>query len=403
MAFWLVSGVLGLAVVGLLVIALMRRGAAAPDQASDVQVYRDQLAEVERDLARGVLTEDEAARVRVEVSRRLLEADRQAQAATAAGNAPPSLTYLGVAVVIAALVGTIFMYRAIGQPGYSDLPLASRIADAEAVRASRPSQDEIAQSVAERRPPAEPEPRFAELMTLLRQALEENPEDERGLQLLAVNEARLGDFIAAADAQRRLIEVRGDAATATDYADLGDLMVLAAGGYVSPQAEAVLSAALERDPSNGTARYYYGLSFAQTGRPDVAFRIWEQLYRESPPDAPWLAPMREQMPELAMMAGVRWDPPEIRGPTAEDMANAADMSPEDRMQMIRGMVDGLAARLNTEGGPPEDWARLISSLGVLGETDEASAIWTEAQTVFADSPQALATIRSAAVQAGVAE
>ena len=70
--------------------------------------------------------------------------------------------------------------------------------------------------------------------------------------------------------------------------------------------------------------------------------------------------------------------------------------------MIRGMVEGLALRLAEDGGPPEDWARLIGALGVLGETARARAIWDEARQAFADSPQALAAIRAAAERAGVA-
>ncbi len=71
--------------------------------------------------------------------------------------------------------------------------------------------------------------------------------------------------------------------------------------------------------------------------------------------------------------------------------------------MIRSMVDRLSDRLATDGGPPEDWARLISSLGVLGETERAATIWAEAQTVFAGHEAELATMRAAAGQAGVAE
>jgi len=405
MAFWIVTGILGLAVTGLMVLALWRPGGRdQPDQVSDVQVYRDQLEEVDRDLARGVLTPDDAARVRVEVSRRLLEADRAAQAGQGAGAAPRALTYAGAAVVVAALVGSFGLYNILGDPQYPDLPLSVRLDAAAEARATRPGQAEVEESAAARRPPPpETDPRFDELMAMLRKALDDNPDDPRGLQLLAANEARLGNFTAAYAAQERLIEVKGDGATAMDYADLADLMILAAGGIVSPEADAVLTAALDRDPSNGPARYYSGLSLAQTGRPDLALRIWDRLWRDSPADAPWLVPMREQMPALAQLAGVRWTPPESRGPSAEDMANAEDMTPQERLEMIQGMVEGLAARLGTEGGPPEDWARLISSLVVLGNTEDAAAIWTEAQAVFAEVPAALEIVRAAAVRAGVAE
>ena len=82
---------------------------------------------------------------------------------------------------------------------------------------------------------------------------------------------------------------------------------------------------------------------------------------------------------------------------------AEDMSPEQRQEMIGGMVARLEARLADQGGTPEEWARLISSLGVLGQTDHARDIWTEAQTRFAASPEALQTVRAAAQAAGLVE
>lgn len=405
MAFWIVSGLLTLVVAALLLMAMLRSRAqheAAPEY--DVRVYRDQLAEVDRDLARGTLSEAEAQRVRTEVSRRLLEADRAARAAGPATiRAPRTLSLAGAGLTLALLGGAFAVYLQIGAPGYPDLPLAARIAAAEAARKDRPVQADAEAAAAASRPePPQPDARFLDLMEQLRAALAENPADIQGLQLLARNEARLGDFAAAQSAQTRLIEARGAEASADDYANLADLMIQAAGGYVSPEAEAALSAALTRDPAHGPARYYYGLAQAQTGRPDLAFRIWRALLADSPADAPWRPVLERELPGLADAAGIRWSPPAPPGPSAEDMAAAADMAPEERDAMIRGMVEGLAARLASEGGPPEDWARLIAALGVLGDKSEASAIWTEAQTVFAANPDALDTIRAAAEQAGVA-
>ncbi|MDF0602515.1 c-type cytochrome biogenesis protein CcmI [Psychromarinibacter sp. C21-152] len=408
-AFWIVAGLLALLVAALMLLALMRgRRQATPAAAYDVQVYRDQLAEVERDLARGVVTEDEAQRTRTEVSRRLLEADRAAQAARAAGTAPRPATYGAAALVVAILAGSFGVYYAVGAPGYPDLPLSARLDAAEERRANRPDQETAEAQALARLPEREaPDERFTELMDRLRAALEENPDDLQGLQLLVVNEARLGNFKAAYEAQERRIEVMGEDATATDWADLADLMVLAAGGYVSPEAEAAIDKALEMDPDNGPARYYSGVTYAQTGRPDRAFEIWRGLLQDSRMSDPWVQPILQQMPRVAALAGERWSPPEAaapeRGPTAADMEAAADMAPEDRRQMIQNMVDGLADRLASEGGPPEDWARLIGALGVLEETERAAAIWDEAQGVFADAPDALQTIRAAALRAGVAE
>ena len=404
MAFWIVAGLLVLLIVALLLLALLRtRADPAPAASHDMQVYRDQLDEVERDLARGVLRADEADRAQLEVSRRLLEADRAHRATATAGGATRAQRLAGAGLVLALMAGAVALYWQIGQRGYPDMPLGARIAAAEDTRANRPTQAE-AEAAFEAGRPARPEldPQFAVLLDRLRAALQETPDDLQGLELLAVNEARAGNYQAAAEARRRVIEVRGDAADAGDMADLAELMIVSAGGLVTAEAEAQLDRALALDPRNGPARYYYGLMFGQTGRPDLTFRIWRDLLADSPPDAPWYDAVAARMPSLAQVAGVRWTPPDAPGPSAADIEAAAEMTPEERMQMIRGMVDGLAARLAEDGGSPQEWARLIGALGVLGDTGEASAIWTEAQTVFAGSPEALEIIRAAAVQAGVA-
>jgi cytochrome c-type biogenesis protein CcmH len=148
----------------------------------------------------------------------------------------------------------------------------------------------------------------------------------------------------------------------------------------------------------------------QNDRPDATFRMWSALLEEGPETAPWIAPIRDQIADVAWRAGVKYDPPApaaapgaLSGPSAADMANAADMTPEERQEMVRGMVAQLSERLATEGGTPQEWARLISAYGVLGETDRAAAIWGEAQQVFAAKPDALEIVRQGAERAGVTD
>jgi cytochrome c-type biogenesis protein CcmH len=239
----------------------------------------------------------------------------------------------------------------------------------------------------------------------LRGAVAERPGDLQGHILLARSEAAMGNYLAAYEAQQQVLSIKGDDANGKDYADLADMMVLAAGGYVSPEAERVLEAALTRDPENGVALYYMGLMMAQTGRPDVAFRLWDRLLRQSPPNATWLPPILTQIEEMAFRAGVAdYQVPAIAGipgPTAEDVEAAGEMNAEDRQDMIRGMVARLSDRLATEGGTPEEWARLISSLAILGDEAQAIAIWNNAQEVFADNPDALEIVREGARAAGL--
>lgn len=405
--FWIVAAAMALG-SGLVIARAYRRG--KPVDTDKTAIYRDQLAEVERDLARGTLSGEEAARLRIEVSRRLLDADRAQDALRPAGTGRASRWVLpGVALALAASFGA---YLYLGAPGYPDLPLAKRIALSDRLRAERPSQSaaETEAAATPAPPAAAADPEFLELMEKLRATMAARPDDARGMELLARNEAVLGNFTAAKEAQAKLVALRGDQVSAEDQAALAELMIMAAGGYVSPEAEQVLVRALTLDPRNGTARYYSGLMYAQIGRPDQTFRLWRPLLEESPASAPWVAPIRAQLQQIAWAAGVKYELPAAQapfaglpGPSAADIDATADMSPEDRQQMIRGMVDGLMARLAAEGGTSDEWARLISSLGVLGDRDRARAIWAEAQGRFATRPEDLAKVRAAAEQAGVAQ
>ncbi|MBR9651714.1 c-type cytochrome biogenesis protein CcmI [Thalassovita aquimarina] len=407
MLFWIITAAIALVVSGILALALLRgRPGDEPPAAYDLRVYRDQLKEVDRDLARGVIGAEDAERTRAEISRRILAADAQLQKGGDTGGQPQGLgRVLAAAAVLGLIGGSLLLYRQLGVPGYGDLGLNSRIEMAEETRNSRPSQAEAETTMPARSPANEPTAEFLKLMEQLREAVQNRPDDLQGHKLLARNEAVVGNFKAAYEAQARVISILGEEAEASDYADLADLMILGVGGYVSPEAEAALRQALQRDPRNGVARYYMGLMFAQVGRPDAAFRIWNQLLREGPANAPWIPPIRGQITELAQLAGVKFTMPStgapLKGPSAADMAAAGDMSAEDRQDMIRNMVAGLAERLGTEGGSPEEWSRLIGAYGVLGEVNKAREIWIEAQQVFAGKPDALATVRAGAERAGL--
>lgn len=401
-AFWAAAGGIGLAVAALFLMALRRARAEIAAAADfDLKVYRDQLAEIDRDLARGTLPPEEADRLRTEVSRRLLDADRNAQSATR--QASTGGIAVAAAVILALIGSSYWVYLRLGAPGYPDLPLATRFAMSEEMRANRPSQTEMEAEAAAIRPaPIEPEADFAVLMDRLRQAVADRPDDARGLELLASNEARLGNLTAAREAMENLIRVKGDSATAADHAALAELMIMAAGGLVSPEAEAELTRALTLDARNGTARYYYGLMAAQVGRFDRTFALWRPLLDEGPADAPWIAPIRAQIEDVAMRAGVQYELPEaVPGPDGAAVAAAEDMSPEDRQAMIEGMVAQLGERLATEGGTVEEWARLISSLSVLNRKEEAQEIYAEALMRFEGSPSQQSFLREQALNAGL--
>jgi len=135
---------LGLAAViaVLLTVTLIRgRSGDEPPAAYDLRVYRDQLREVEKDLARGVISQGEAERIRTEVSRRVLEADRKLKEQPGGTQAPRAASLAAGALLLAVILGGGWgIYNATGTPGYPDQPLKARLDDAAQFRADRMRQ-----------------------------------------------------------------------------------------------------------------------------------------------------------------------------------------------------------------------------------------------------------------------
>jgi cytochrome c-type biogenesis protein CcmH len=412
MLFWIITTALALGIAAILALVLLRaRPDNEPAAAYDLRVYRDQIKGVDRDLARGVIVEADAERVRAEISRRILTADEQLRSASEGRDQPRKGSWVAAVLLgVTVIAGALILYRSLGAPGYGDLALADRIEMAATARSERPRQSE-----AEKAMPQQPSRQqfgddYLALMERLRETVASRPGDLQGQTLLARNEAVIGNFRAAYEAQAKVLELKADAANSGDFTDYADMMILAAGGYVSPEAEAALLAALRRDARNGPARYYWGLMMSQTGRPDVSFQIWDQLLREGPQDAPWNVPIRAQIEEMAYRAGADFtmppsEPapvaPALRGPSAEDVQAAGDMSEADRTALVRSMVQRLSDRLATEGGSPPEWARLIGALGVLGEKDQAKAVYDNALEVFAEDETALQAIDASARKSGL--
>jgi len=368
----------------------------------DLALYKDQLREVDSDLARGVLSETESESARLEISRRILAADKRAQMETLANPAPSIINKLLAAfVILTVLTGSLGIYANLGEPNLPDRPLVARLAAAQEARAQRLSQEDAEVQVPDEKINI-PED-YLKLVKKLREAIKKRPNDEQGLRLLALHEFRIGKYRAARKAHTRIMKVVGDKVTAKDYIDFAEVMIFATNGYVSPEAEITLSQALKLKPNDGRTRYYSGLAMAQNGRADVAYRLWEGLLKEGPQDAAWIPLIKSQIDDVARLAGINMSNQPLPGPTTDQINAASEMTKEDRKKMIRGMVAGLGERLATNGGTMNEWARLIRALGVLGETARASEIWNEAKDVFSDNPKALNLLLEAAQAAEISQ
>ena len=415
MIFWLIAGAMTVVVIAALLAPLLRRPPATVARGDyDLAVYRDQLAEVERDLTRGVLTGDQAAAARLEIERRMLNAAdagaaesapaddgkakgkkrrrakahaqrKTAASATARLATAPRLLAASLALVLPA--AALGLYLTLGVPGMPGVPFAERQGDPE-----NPNDlDGLADRLAKR--------------------LAEGGGEPREWVLLGRTYAELGRYGEAADASRQAIaQGINDVET---QAFFGEMLVAANNGSVVQEARTTFAEVLERDPGNARALYYAGLALAQDGRLREGLDLWVSLAEASPPGAPWETILRRQIEQAATDLGI--EPPQIAraeappvtppamapstqaqgsraqgsgapGPTAADVEAAAEMSPEERMAFIRSMVDRLAIRLEEEPEDLDGWLRLARAYTVLGETGKAGEALDKADGLVAQLP-----------------
>jgi cytochrome c-type biogenesis protein CcmH len=324
---------------------------------SDLVVYKDQLQEIDRDRAAGLIGEAEAEAARLEVSRRLLvAADHEAPAAFVAA-APRNLRRRRAAAVVALVVlplGPPSLYFALGSP---DLPGEPALA-----RVTSPQGDQS----------------IASLVSQVEAHLARNPNDGSGWEVIAPVYMRLGRFDDAVEARRKSLALNGT--TATRESDLGEALAAASDGMVTAEAKDLFERAVASDPHEAKARYFLGLAAEQDGKADVAAATWRALLADAPPAAQWTEFVRGALARVARV------PVAAAGPNTDDLAAAWTLSDDQRRDMIRGMVARLADRLQNDRGDVEGWLRLVRSYVVLGDRDRARGAAADARRALAGRP-----------------
>lgn len=410
MMFWFLIAALTAAVTILLARPLLtapaRSGQASDtvleEAAHDIEVYRDQLDELQRDRNSGLISEGEAEIAHAEIARRLLKVSARQESLKASSSAGSASVWTspwrwGAALVILAVpLIAVASYLQVGSPGMPAQPLASR---------SIPSvEDNI------------------DMATLIEQAeafLADNPDDGRGWDVLAPIYMRVERYDAAVKAYRNAIRVLGS--TAERQGGLGEALVAQSNGVVSEDARTAFQAAALLQPDNPRSEFFLALALAQEGRQAEAIDAFRKLESTSPAQAPWVPLVRAQLAQLGQEPGPTLALPPVdladlpglnqapqgaagegaetgpdgpprdgqgqaaeapAGPSAEDVAAARQMSAEERMEMIRAMVAGLDQRLSDDPDDIEGWQRLVRSYMVLGETGKAAAALERALSAF---------------------
>ena len=365
LVFWTVGALLAVATAALVAWPLVRpRGGRDPREHA-LDVYRDQLAEVDRDRERQLIDDEQARAARAEIERRLLQVAR-----TPGGGATVARGRPLAAVVLALVVasGGLGVYLWNGQPGMPGQPLAGRDLDERREERAR-SARQLAEL--EERAREDP-PRAAEFWFTL---------GRLRAQLVGAGEA-------AAAFREGLVRHPDDPLL---LAALGEVLVEASEGTVTPAAKELFAAVRAQAPDQPQALFYLGMAAAQAGDDRVALERWGRLLETGPTDAPWRPSVEQQFREVAERAGADADAllAERRGSAPQRAGMATDMSEAERSAMIRSMVDGLAAKLEEDPDDLDGWLRLGRSQLVLGEPEAAVEAYARARELAPDNADAL--------------
>ena len=403
--FWLSIAII-LTFVCVIFYQTLKKNAVQKEENADFRFYKSQLSEIERDIAKGAISPEEAEQLKIEISRRILKNKNQSLLKFSFQSTNSRLKF---AILLGALPSFLAfaLYSSLGSFGYFDFSQKNRIEAAKLLKDTRPSQQEAWDALSDVKTINTPEGEMGEIITKLRKISQERPNDIVGLRYLIRTEASLNNFENAAVAQMSLVKLLGEQVLTEDLYQLAELMVISLNGYVSPEAEALFRKVLSQDDDNGGALYYLGLMYANLDRPDLSFEIWRKLLNRGPDDAPWVPLIRQQIMEVAWRAGKnRYElPPKTiktpNGPTQADIEASNDMTADERREMISNMVEGLANRLASEGGTSDEWVRLIKALSVLGDSDRVKKIWAEALNIYKNSPADLRVINDIANEIGI--
>ena len=356
--------------------------------AFDSAVYRDQLGEIDRDRARGLIGEEEAEAARVEIARRLLAADSKAEASAGISSGTGRARAATIAVAVALPLLALGLYIVYGSPRLPDQPLAARLQD--------PSSDQNLEA----------------LVARVEARLREHPEEGEGWDVIAPVYMGWQRYADAADAYAQAIRLLGE--SAKRLSGQGQALVLANNGVVTEEARRALERAVELDQTLLEPRILLAIAKEQDGQFQAAIEGWRALLDKAPKDAPW----REMVEKKIVTAEAHLASKPMteaegstsqqleKGPGDADLAAsqnpaAQNMNLAERQAMIETMVQRLATKLDQDGGDLAGWLKLVRAYSVLERKADALKALERAKSQFSGDAEALQQLDALAAELGL--
>ena len=351
-AFWVAAGLLSALAAGLILLRAAEAARHGPVADPAMAVYRRQLSEIDDLAARGLIPEGERRSAHAEAGRRLLAAADHRTAAWVSGSRAGAPVALAAGLACAAAVGLYFLT---GAPGLPDMPFHKRL---EAWRHADPRTLNA-----------------PEMAAVLDAFTRTRPNDPEAYRYLAMAEGASGDPAAAARALRRAVRLAPQRADLWEM--LGEALVMESGGDEPPEAQSAFREALKRDPKLVSARFHLGQARIQGGDRAGGLADWKALLV----DLPQGDPHRDALQTAIAEAEKAPAPPAMGG---------------DQLAMVRGMVEGLAQRLQAQPDDAAGWVRLVRSYAVLGDTAKRDAALRQAKARYAGRPDVVSDLEAAA-------
>lgn len=374
MVFWILVALLAAGVTYVVTKPLLSPAGDTSDAASaDLAVYKDQLSEIDADEARGAISKVEAEAARAEVSRRVLRRPDAAAPAPATALSDKQLGPIHLAATLALPLASLALYIAFGAPGMPGLPLSERVAG----KLEHATTEDMVAKV-ERR-------------------LRDKPDDGAGWDVIAPVYMAQGRFEEAANAYASAVRLLGE--STRRLLGFSDARIRASDGMVPDDARKALQTVLATEPKRVEPRIWLALAKEQDGKKDEALGDFRALLAEAGSDAPWRGVVEDR---IALLENPNAAPPvPHKGPSAEQVAKAEAMSPDERAAMINKMVAGLAERLKANGQDKDGWQRLIQAYQMLGRKDDAVKALADAKAGLAGDDAAIKQVEEFAKALGV--
>lgn len=308
---------------------------------SDIEIYKNQLSEIDADLKRGLIDSESADEARLELSRNILSAEKQLSYQSHSRHRTVAMRVLLTLGIFCIPVIAIGIYVFVGDPEVKSHPF-SELMDADPKQLT-PSETLV-----------RTEALFAR-----------NPDNGKLADELSSAYLVSGRFQDAVNTYIEAIRLNGE--SAPRLVGYGMALTGFNDGTINDDARQSFEKAIRLEPEDFYPRMFLAEALNQAGNPSEAIQTLQEFLDRSPRNNPWRERAEDMIMQLKLTKAIKQT-----GGMSED----GTISPE----MIGTMVEGLATQLKSRPDDLEGWKLLIRSWLVLKNTDKAKAALEEGQS-----------------------